>query len=80
MNQDQAEELVKEVLLEIVPDADLTSTDAQTDFRRELELDSMDFLTLVERLSVRAGCRIDEDDYPRMATLAGSAALLAERT
>ncbi|MEV8099050.1 phosphopantetheine-binding protein [Kitasatospora sp. NPDC085879] len=80
MNQDQAAELVKEVLLEIVPDADLTATDARADLRQELELDSMDFLTLVERLSSRAGCRIDEDDYPRMATLAGSASLLAERT
>ncbi|MEV7179040.1 phosphopantetheine-binding protein [Kitasatospora sp. NPDC093679] len=80
MNQAQAEELVKEVLLDIVPDADFTETDAQADLRQELELDSMDFLTLVERLSVRAGCRIDEDDYPRMATLAGSASLLAERT
>lgn len=80
MNRDQALALVQEVLTEIVPDADFTRIGPDADYRTALELDSLDFLTLVERLAERAGCRIDEDDYPRLATLAASAALLAERT
>ncbi|MFD0274256.1 acyl carrier protein [Kitasatospora sp. NPDC127111] len=79
MNHGQALTLVREVLTEIVPDADFTEIGPDADYRAALELDSLDFLNLVERLSERAGCRIDEDDYPRLATLAGSADLLAER-
>ncbi|MGW3076139.1 acyl carrier protein [Kitasatospora sp. NPDC001132] len=80
MNHDQALALVQEVLTQIVPDADFTGIGPDADYRAALELDSLDFLTLVERLSERAGCRIDEDDYPRLGTLAKSAALLVERT
>ncbi|MFD8705117.1 acyl carrier protein [Kitasatospora sp. NPDC059648] len=80
MNQKQALALVREVLTEIAPDADFSEIPLDEDYRHTLELDSLDLLTLVERLSERTGCRIDEDDYPRLATLEGSAALLAERT
>ncbi|GAA4990486.1 acyl carrier protein [Kitasatospora paranensis] len=80
MNHDQALALVREVLTEIVPDADFAVLAPDENYRQALELDSLDFLGLVEQLSVRAGCRIDEDDYPRLATLAASADLLAERT
>ncbi|WP_395298230.1 acyl carrier protein [Kitasatospora hibisci] len=80
MNHDQALALVRDVLTEIVPDADFTVIGPDGDYRAALELDSLDVLNLVERLSERAGCRIDEDDYPRLTTLTGSAALLAERT
>ncbi|KIQ66158.1 phosphopantetheine-binding protein [Kitasatospora griseola] len=80
MNRDQALDLVKDALTEIVPDADFTAIGPETDYRDALDLDSIDFLTLVERLSDRAGCRIEEDDYLRLSTLAGAAALLADRS
>jgi acyl carrier protein len=80
VNHDQALVLVREVLTEIVPDADFSVVAPDGNYRQALELDSLDFLTLVERLAVRAGCRIDEDDYPRLATLATTADLLTERT
>ena len=44
---------------------------------RALALDSLDFLQLVELLSERTGVRIDEDDYPKLATLASGATFLA---
>lgn len=44
----------------LAPDADL---------RDALELDSLDFPNVVEAFSDRTGRRIDEDDYPRLATL-----------
>ncbi|MFI8458568.1 acyl carrier protein [Kitasatospora sp. NPDC085464] len=80
MNRDQALLLVQEALTEIVPDADFTTIGPDAAFREALELDSLDFLNLVERLAQRAGCRIDEDDYPRLTTLNSAAAFLAERT
>jgi len=80
VNHDQALALLEDVLTEIVPDADFAGIGPDRSVREALELDSLDFLNLVERLSERAGCRIDEDDYPRLETLAGGAALLVERT
>ncbi|WP_354637158.1 acyl carrier protein [Kitasatospora camelliae] len=80
MNRDQALLLVQEVLTEIVPDADFTTIGPDTAFREALELDSLDFLSMVELLTERASCRIDEDDYPRLTTLNSAAAFLTERT
>ncbi|MBO1418964.1 acyl carrier protein [Streptomyces sp. FH025] len=80
MNHDEALTLLRDTLTEIVPDADFAGIGPDMNVREALELDSLDFLTLVERLSERAGCRIDEDDYPRLATLSDGAALLTERT
>ncbi|MFI6845257.1 phosphopantetheine-binding protein [Kitasatospora sp. NBC_00085] len=80
MNRDQALALLKDALTEIVPDADFTVIGPDTAFREVLELDSLDFLNLVERLTERAGCRIDEDDYPRLTTLNSAASFLVERT
>ncbi|WP_404816027.1 acyl carrier protein [Streptomyces thermolineatus] len=79
MTEEEALEVVKDAVRGIVPDADFTRIAPDDRFRDALELDSLDFLTLVEDLVNRTGCRIDEDDYPRLTTLAGAAALLAER-
>ena len=38
---------------------------------------SLDFLNFVEMLSQRSGQRIDEDDYPRLGTLASGSEFLA---
>lgn len=79
MNQEEALGVVRESITNVVPDADLTGIAPDTRFREVLELDSLDFLNLVEELMKRTGCRIDEDDYPRLTTLADSADFLAER-
>ncbi len=77
MNADRARELVEMTLLDIVPDADLTDLPADADLRESLELDSLDFVTLVERLSVRAQYRIDEEDYPQLRTMDSAVRFLA---
>lgn len=38
--------------------------------RETLALDSLDFLTFVERLSAAVDLRIEESDYPRLTTIA----------
>ncbi len=70
------ESVVRRALYEVAPDADLSTLGPDDDLRETLELDSLDFLQLVELLSARTGHRIDEVDYPRLATLAGAVEFL----
>lgn len=72
------EQLVRTALHEVAPDADLGALRAGDDLRETLHLDSLDFLQLVELLSERTERRIEEDDYPRLATLASTLAFLGE--
>ena len=79
MNTEQATVAIEEALGQVAPDADLTTLAPDADLRDTLELDSLDFLSFVEGLSKRVGHRIDEDDYPKLATLASAATFLASR-
>ncbi|HEX6920088.1 MAG TPA: phosphopantetheine-binding protein [Actinomycetes bacterium] len=79
MNTQEATQAIEEVLGQVAPDADLTSLAPDADLRDTLELDSLDFLSFVEGLSKRVGQRIDEDDYPKLATMASASAFVAGR-
>ncbi|HEY5355759.1 MAG TPA: acyl carrier protein [Streptosporangiaceae bacterium] len=79
MTPEQASKTIKSVLGEIAPDADLDALSPDADLRDTLGLDSLDFLNFVEMLSERSGKRIDEDDYPQLATLASGVAFLSGR-
>jgi acyl carrier protein len=79
VNTQEATQAIEEVLGQVAPDADLTSLAPDADLRDTLELDSLDFLSFVEGLSKRVGQRIDEDDYPKLATLASARAFIAGR-
>lgn len=79
MTPDQARHAIEEALAQIAPDADVKGLAPDADLRDALELDSLDFLSLVEKLSQRTGRRIDEDDYPHLATLASAVKFLAGR-
>ncbi|MCQ4080601.1 phosphopantetheine-binding protein [Streptomyces sp. RB6PN25] len=79
MTREEALGIVKEAITSIVPDADFDSLAPDERFRDTLELDSLDFLGFVETLSDRTGCRIDEDDYPSLTTLADVADFLTDR-
>ena len=79
MTPEQARHAIEESLVQVAPDADLGSLGPDADLRDTLELDSLDFLGFVEALSQRAGQRIDEDDYPQLATMASAVKFLASR-
>lgn len=79
MIPEQGSKTIKSVLGEIAPDADPDALSPDADLRDTLGLDSLDFLNFVEMLSERSGKRIDEDDYPQLATLASGVAFLAGR-
>ena len=77
MNTHDATALVRACLREVAPDVDFDSVPADASYRDTLALDSLDFLQLVELLSKRGGIRIDEDDYPKLSTIADTVAFLA---
>jgi acyl carrier protein len=62
MTPDQARDLLEQSLRAIAPEADLTGLPGDTDLRETYELDSLDFVEVVERLSQGAGFRIEEDE------------------
>lgn len=71
ITRDQARQAVLEQLKRIAPemaDADLPS---DADLREELDLDSMDMLTLMTRLHEAVGVDIPEKDYPKLTTIDG---------
>ncbi|WP_306337377.1 acyl carrier protein [Streptomyces sp. KL118A] len=80
MSPDQALTVIKDSITQLSPDADFTGIGPHDKFRDVLELDSIDFLSLVELLCERTGIRIEEDDYPELTTLADAAELVASRT
>lgn len=79
MNTQEATQVIETALEQVAPDADLATLAPDADIRDSLELDSLDFLNFVEALSRRVGQRIDEDDYPKLATLAGASVFIAGR-
>ena len=80
MTEEEARSIIEEEIRYIVPDADFELVPDDAELREELELDSLDFLVLVERLCIRARCRIDEDDYPALRSMSSSIHLLISRT
>lgn len=79
MRPDEVRKMIEETLEEIAPGPELQELQADDDLRECLELDSMDFLNFVEALSDRSGRRIDEDDYPELATIQTAVTFLSTR-
>jgi acyl carrier protein len=75
----QAREQIGLALKRAAPGSDIDTIDPDTDLRDALDLDSLDFLQFIEILSETSGHRIDEDDYPELATLNSSIRFLAAR-
>ena len=76
MTPDEARTILGTTLREIVPDADLASLPAGTDLREAYELDSLDVVELVERLSARAGFRIEDTDADELRSVDSATAFL----
>lgn len=79
MNADRAREVLFDALGELAPEVDAAGIDPAAILRDAADLDSVDFLELVSRLSEAVGADIPEDDYPRLDTVEGAVAYLAEK-
>jgi len=71
MTIENSRETVLELIRQIAPDADATGINPDRDLRREADMDSLDFQTLVERVAETTGVEIPEADYPQVRTLGG---------
>ena len=69
MTPTEADELVRAALARIAPEIDAATVDRGGELQWEFDLDSIDFISLVEGLSDALGHDIPERDYPRIATL-----------
>ncbi len=77
MNVDESRSVVAGLVEQIAPDVDLTSIDPERDMRREVDLDSLDFQTLVEQVAEATGVEIPETDYPQVRSLTGMSEYIA---
>ena len=71
MTIDDTRAAVQAMIRGIAPDADVEGMDPERDLRREADLDSLDFQTLIERVAESTGVEIPEVDYPQVRTLRG---------
>jgi acyl carrier protein len=80
MDAEQAQQALGDALSRIAPEVDVRQVDPSADLREEVDLDSMDFLAFVVRLSESTGIEIREDDYPRLRTLDESVDFLVRQS
>lgn len=69
MNHEQALEVVAASLRRVAPEIDLSEVDHDRSMSEEMELDSMDVLSLVTEVHQRSGVQIPESDYPLIDTV-----------
>jgi len=79
MTTDELQQTVLRMLGEIAPEVDPAAIKPDVDFRDQFDLDSMDFLNFVIAVDQELHVEIAEADYPRLSTLDGFVAYLAER-
>lgn len=77
MSDDSTREAVIRAITDVAPDIDPASVRGGDSLRADLELDSMDFLSVVERLADEAGVEIPEDDYEKLTTVDACADYIA---
>ncbi|MCC7032059.1 MAG: acyl carrier protein [Acidobacteria bacterium] len=71
--------LVRQSLAKVAPETATMEIAADAPLREEYDLDSMDFLNFIIGLHKATGVEIPEIDYPKLGTIAGAVAYLAER-
>lgn len=76
MTTDQAQAAIRTAFVETAPDVDVDALPADERFRSAADLDSLDFLSLIEHLRDITGVDIPEMDYPRVETLSDLASYL----
>lgn len=68
-NKQTLKAVITRLILDIAPEADIESLDPREDLREELDLDSIDFMKLLEALTLETGITISESDYDQVNTL-----------
>ena len=77
MTPDDARTTILTTLAAIAPEIDPETIDPDDELGADLDLDTMDFLRLVEGVAAATGRDIPERDYDRISTLATFTAYLS---
>lgn len=77
MNDQDARQAVEAAIGKVAPDVGPEDLEGSARLRQDLELDSLDFLRLVEVIAEGTGVDIPEADYPAVATVDGLVTYLA---
>ncbi|HET6965444.1 MAG TPA: phosphopantetheine-binding protein [Acidimicrobiales bacterium] len=80
MSREEALGLMRAVLRQVAPEADLDDVGPDESLREALDLDSMDFLNFVIGVHERTGIEIPERDYPELASVDGFVGYLVARS
>lgn len=80
MTDAEIRKLAAELLSDIAPETDPEALPGDRDIREELDIDSMDFLNFIVALAKQTELAIPEEDYPRLFTMDGIAAYVAEKS
>jgi acyl carrier protein len=79
MSVSTAHEVVRTAILRVAPEADLEDLDPRQSLRSELDLDSLDFLAVMENVATLTGIAVPESDYLAVDSLDGFVEYLAQR-
>ena len=79
MTNDEIRAVVLGALSDIAPETDPSSLANDESVRDALDIDSMDFLRFVTMLHDALGVSVPELDYPKLDTIDGAVAYLAEK-
>ncbi len=71
MTHDEIASTIADILRTVAPEADLERLSRDAPLREELDLDSMDFLSVLIAIKERLGVEVPDRDHQRVATLAG---------
>ena len=79
MTRDDVLKALIDSILEVAPEADFSQVRPDRPVRGQIDIDSFDFLTILESLHAKIGVDVPESDYGKMTTLDGSVDYLVER-
>lgn len=69
MTEDDARAAVLAAVGQVAPDIEIDGLDETARFRQDLELDSLDFLRLLETVASVTGVETPESDYASLTTV-----------
>jgi acyl carrier protein len=78
-SRDEVRQALIDCILAVAPEADFAEVRPDRPVREQLDIDSFDFLTILEHLHEKLGISVPESDYGKMITLDGSVDYLVRR-
>ena len=79
MSRDQIRSALIDSILAVAPEANFAEVRSDRPLRSQLDIDSFDFLTILQHLHEKIGVNVQEADYGKMITLDGSVDYLLHR-